>query len=64
MDQDAQTPDYVEPIDAIEIADNAKVSDLMDKLPSKVTVVMKDGKTKNETPVKWSQVDSLGRARH
>lgn len=62
VDQDAQTPDYVEPIDAIEIADNAKVSDLMDKLPSKVTVVMKDGKTKNETSVKWSQVDSLGRA--
>lgn len=62
VDQDAQTPDYVEPIDAIEIADNAKVSDLMDKLPSKVTVVMKDGKTKKETPVKWSQVDSLGRA--
>lgn len=62
VDQDVQTPDYVEPIDAIEIADNAKVSDLMDKLPSKVTVVMKDGKTKNETPVKWSQVDSLGRA--
>lgn len=62
VDQDAQTPDHVEPIDAIEIADNAKVSDLMVKLPSKVTVVMKDGKTKNETPVKWSQVDSLGRA--
>lgn len=62
VDQKAQTPDYVEPIDDIEIADNAKVSDLMDKLPSKVTVVMKDGKTKNETPVKWSQVDSLGRA--
>ena len=62
VDQDAQTPDHVEPIDAIEIADNAKVSDLMDKLPSKVSVVMKDGKTKNETPVKWSQVDSLGRA--
>lgn len=62
VDQKAQTPDYVEPIDAIEIADNAKVSDLMDKLPSKVTVVMKDGKTKKETPVKWSQVDSLGRA--
>lgn len=62
VDQEAQTPDYVEPIDAIEIADNAKVSDLMDKLPSKVTVVMKDGKTKKETPVKWSQVDSLGRA--
>lgn len=62
MDQDAQTPDHVEPIDAIEIADNAKVSDLMEKLPSKVTMVMKDGKTKNETPVKWSQVDSLGRA--
>lgn len=62
VDQKAQTPDYVEPIDAIEIADNAKVSDLMEKLPSKVTVVMKDGKTKNETPVKWSQVDSLGRA--
>lgn len=62
VDQDAQTPDYVDPIDAIEIADNAKVSDLMDKLPSKVTVVMKDGKTKIETPVKWSQVDSLGRA--
>lgn len=62
VDQDAQTPDHVEPIDAIEIADNAKVSDLMEKLPSKVTVVMKDGKTKKETPVKWSQVDSLGRA--
>lgn len=62
VDQDAQTPDHVEPIDAIEIADNAKVSDLMEKLPSKVTVVMKDGKTNNETPVKWSQVDSLGRA--
>lgn len=62
VDQDAQTPDHVEPIDAIEIADNAKVSDLMEKLPSRVTVVMKDGKTKNETPVKWSQVDSLGRA--
>lgn len=62
VDQDAQTPDHVEPIDAIEIADNAKVSDLMEKLPSNVTVVMKDGKTKNETPVKWSQVDSLGRA--
>lgn len=62
VDQEAQTPDYVEPIDVIEIADNAKVSDLMDKLPSKVTVVMKDGKTKKETPVKWSQVDSLGRA--
>lgn len=62
VDQKAQTPDYVEPIDVIEIADNAKVSDLMDKLPSKVTVAMKDGKTKNETPVKWSQVDSLGRA--
>ena len=62
VDQDAQTPDHVEPIDVIEIVDNAKVSDLMDKLPSKVTVVMKDGKTKKETPVKWSQVDSLGRA--
>lgn len=62
VDQEAQTPDYVEPIDVIEIADNAKVSDLMDKLPSKVTVVMKDGKTKKETHVKWSQVDSLGRA--
>ncbi len=62
VDQDAQTPDHVEPIGAIEIADNANVSDLMEKLPSKVTVVMKDGKTKNETPVKWSQVDSLGRA--
>lgn len=62
VDQDARTPDYIEPIDVIEIADNAKVSDLMDKLPSKVTVVMKDGKTKIETPVKWSQVDSLGRA--
>lgn len=62
VDQDARTPDHVEPIDAIEIADNAKVSDLMEKLPSKVTVVMKDGKTKNETPVKWSQVDCLGRA--
>lgn len=62
VDQEAQTPDYVEPIDVIEIADNAKVSDLMDKLPSKVTVVMKDGKTKKETRVKWSQVDSLGRA--
>lgn len=62
VDQDAQTPDHVEPIDVVEIADNSKVSDLMDKLPSKVTVVMKDGKTKKETPVKWSQVDSLGRA--
>lgn len=62
VDQDAQTPDHVEPIDVIEIADNTKVSDLMEKLPSKVTVVMKDGKTKNETPVKWSRVDSLGRA--
>lgn len=62
VDQKAQTPDYVEPIDVVEIADNAKVSDLMDKLPSKATVVMKDGKTKKETPVKWSQVDSLGRA--
>lgn len=62
VDQKAQTPDYVEPIDVVEIADNAKVSDLMDKLPSKVTVVMKDGKTKKETPVKWSQVGSLGRA--
>lgn len=62
VDQDAQTPDHVEPIDVIEIADNAKVSDLMEKLPSKMTVVMKDGKTKKETPVKWSQVDGLGRA--
>lgn len=62
VDQDAQTPDHVEPIDVVEIADNAKASDLMDKLPSKVTVVMKDGKTKKETSVKWSQVDSLGRA--
>lgn len=62
VDQKAQTPDYVVPIDVVEIVDNAKVSDLMDKLPSKVTVVMKDGKTKKETPVKWSQVDSLGRA--
>ncbi len=62
VDQDAQTSDHVEPIDVVEIADNAKVSDLMDKLPSKVTVVMKDGKTKKETSVKWSQVDSLGRA--
>lgn len=62
VDQDVRTPGYVEPIDVIEIADNAKVSDLMEKLPSKVTVVMKDGKTKNESPVKWSQVDSLGRA--
>lgn len=62
VDQKAQTPDYVEPIDVVEIVDNARVSDLMDKLPSKVTVVMKDGKTKKETSVKWSQVDSLGRA--
>lgn len=62
VDQDAETPDHVESIPDIQIADNAKVADLMDRLPSKVTVVMKDGKTKNETPVKWSQVDSLGRA--
>lgn len=62
VDQDAETPDHVESIPDIQIADNAKVADLMDKLPSKVTVVMKDGKTKNEMPVKWSQVDSLGRA--
>lgn len=62
VDQDAETPDHVESIPDIQIADKAKVTDLMDKLPSTVTVVMKDGKTKNETPVKWSQVDSLGRA--
>lgn len=62
VDQDAETPDHVESIPDIQIADNAKVADLMDKLPSEVTVVMKDGKTKNETPVRWSQVDSLGRA--
>lgn len=62
VDQDAQTPDHVEPIPDIQVADNAKVADLMAMLPSTVTVVMKDGKTKNETPVKWSQVDSLGRA--
>lgn len=62
VDQDAETPDHVEPIADIQIADNAKVADLMDMLPSTVTVVMKDGKTKNETPVRWSQVDSLGRA--
>ncbi len=36
VDQDAQTPDHVEPIDVIEIVDNAKVSDLMDKLPSRI----------------------------
>lgn len=62
VDQDAQTPDHVEPVADIHIADNAKVADLMAMLPFTVTVVMKDGKTKNETPVKWSQVDSLGRA--
>lgn len=62
VDQDAETPDHVEPIADIQIADNAKVADLMDMLPFTVTVVMKDGKTKNETPVKWSQVDSLGHA--
>lgn len=62
VDQDAETPDHVESIPDIQIADNAKVTDLMAMLPSTVTVVMKDGKTKNETPVRWSQVDSLGRA--
>ena len=62
VDQDAETPDHVEPVADIHIADNAKVADLMAMLPSTVTVVMKDGKTKNETPVRWSQVDSLGRA--
>lgn len=62
VDQDAETPDRVEPVADIQIADNAKVADLMAMLPSTVTVVMKDGKTKNETPVRWSQVDSLGRA--
>lgn len=62
VDQDAETPDHVEPVADIQIADNAKVADLMAMLPSTVTVVMKDGKTKNETPVRWSQVDSLGRA--
>ena len=62
VDQDAETPDYVEPIPDIQIVDNAKVADLMAMLPSKVTVVMKDGKTKNEMPVEWTQVDSLGRA--
>lgn len=62
VDQKAQTPDYVEPIPDIQIVDNAKVADLMAMLPSKVTVVMKDGKTKNETPVEWTQVDNLGRA--
>lgn len=62
VDQDAETPDHVESIPDIQIADNAKVTDLMDKLPSKVTVVMKDDTTTVKTPVKWSQVDSLGRA--
>lgn len=62
VDQDAETPDHVEPIDDIEIADNAKVADLMAMLPSTVTVVMKDGTTTAETPVEWTQVDSLGRA--
>lgn len=62
VDQDAESPDHVEPIDDIEIADNAKVADLMAMLPSKVTVVMKDGTTTVETPVKWTQVDNLGRA--
>ena len=62
VDQDAQTPSHVEPIPDIQIADNAKVADLMAMLPSKVTVVMKDDTTTVKTPVKWSQVDSLGRA--
>mgnify|MGYP004709296733 CR=1 FL=1 len=62
VDQDARTPDHVEAIPDIQIADNAKVADLMDKLPSKVTVVMKDGTTTVESPVEWTQVDSLGRA--
>ena len=62
VDQDAETPDHVEAIPDIQIADNAKVEDLMDMLPSTVMVVMKDGKTTTETPVGWTQVDSLGRA--
>ena len=62
VDQDAETPDHVEAIPDIQIADNAKVEDLMDMLPSTVTVVMKDSTTTVETPVKWTQVDSLGRA--
>lgn len=62
VDQDAQTPDLILPIEDIQIADNAKVADLMGMLPSTVTVVMKDGTTTAETPVKWAQVDSLGRA--
>lgn len=61
VDQDAQTPSHVEPIPDIQIADNAKVADLMAMLPSTVTVVMKDDTTTVKTPVKWSQVDSLGR---
>lgn len=62
VDQDAETPDHVEPIDDIEIADNAKVEDLMAMLPSTVTVVMKDGTTTAKTSVEWTQVNSLGRA--
>ena len=62
VDRDAETPDHVEAIPDIQIADNAKVEDLMDMLPSTVTVVMKDSTTTVETPVKWTQVDSLGRA--
>ena len=62
IDKDAETPDHVEAIPDIQIADNAKVEDLMDMLPSTVSVVMKDGKTTAETPVEWAQVDSLGRA--
>lgn len=62
VDRDAETPDHVEAIPDIQIADNAKVEDLMTMLPSTVTVVMKDSTTTVETPVKWTQVDSLGRA--
>ena len=62
VDQDAQTPGHVESIPDVQIADNAKVENLMAMLPSTVTVVMKDGTTTAETPVEWTQVDSLGRA--
>lgn len=58
----SKVPDHVEALEPVTVYEGSSPEQVVSELPSKVTIVMKDGETKREVSVSWDEVPPLGAA--
>lgn len=58
----SKVPGHVEALEPVTVYEGSSPEQVASELPSKATIVMKDGETKKEVDVSWDEVPPLGAA--